>query len=321
MNKKERVLNALNKQPVDHVPCGFWFHFGGAEAKGDACVQAHLKYYRATDLDFLKVMCDGYFAYPIEFEIKKPEDWYQVKAFTKDDPFVKEQVARVKAIVDAIGDERCVFYNIMCPFSAMRNTYDDEFVMECLRENPNAVMFALDRIAETEAILAEELMKTAGATGIYFCVQGGEYDRFTPEEYHKYISPSELYVLEHANRFSDNNILHCCGWAGAKNNLSLWKDYPCKCVNWATAVEEVSLEEGRMLFNNKTVLGGFKTLWDAKKAEGIIYEGNKEELQAYTRELIMNYGKLGLMLGGDCTVTDRIDWDHIRWIVEAARSI
>lgn len=321
MNKRERVLNALNKKPVDHVPCGFWFHFGGAEAQGEACIQAHLKYYRATDLDFLKVMCDGYFAYPVDIDIQEAEDWFKLEPLKKDDPFITGQVDRVKAIVKAIGEERCVFYNIMCPFSAIRNAFPDEFVMECLRKNPNAVMHALDAIAQTEAMLAELLLTEAGADGIYFCVQGGEYDRFTEEEYHKYISPSELYVLEHANRFSDNNILHCCGWAGAKNNLKLWKDYPAKCINWATAVEEVDLEEGRVLFGNKATLGGFKTLWDANRMEGIIYEGTKEELQDYTRELILNHGKLGLMLGGDCTVSAKLDWERVRWIVEAARSI
>ena len=48
MDKRTRVLNAMNKKGVDHVPVGFWFHFSGEEASGEACVQAHLKYYRET---------------------------------------------------------------------------------------------------------------------------------------------------------------------------------------------------------------------------------------------------------------------------------
>ena len=64
MDKRTRVLNAMNKKEVDHVPVGFWFHFSGEEAEGDACIQAHLKYYRETDMDFVKIMCDGYFPYP-----------------------------------------------------------------------------------------------------------------------------------------------------------------------------------------------------------------------------------------------------------------
>jgi len=78
------------------------------------------------------------------------------------------------------------------------------------------------KIDQSNALLSELLITEAGCDGVYYCVQGGEYTRFTPEEYKKYIRPSDLYVLEHANRFSENNILHMCGWAGAKNQIALW---------------------------------------------------------------------------------------------------
>ena len=102
MDKRERVLAAMNGEKVDHVPVGFWFHFGGDEAMGEACVNAHLKYYRETDLDFIKVMCDGYFPFPLPL-IRTAEDWNRVEPLAADDPFITEQVERAKAIVDAIG--------------------------------------------------------------------------------------------------------------------------------------------------------------------------------------------------------------------------
>ena len=74
MDKRTRVLTAMDAGEVDHVPVGFWFHFAGEEASGEACVQAHLKYYRETDLDFLKVMCDGYFPYPVSEKITSASD-------------------------------------------------------------------------------------------------------------------------------------------------------------------------------------------------------------------------------------------------------
>ena len=43
MDKRTRVLNAMNKKEVDHVPVGFWFHFAGEEASGQGCINAHLK--------------------------------------------------------------------------------------------------------------------------------------------------------------------------------------------------------------------------------------------------------------------------------------
>ena len=232
MDKRTRVLNAMNKKEVDHVPVGFWFHFAGEEASGQGCINAHLKYYRETDLDFVKIMCDGYFPYPLP-EIKTAADWKSLKPLTSDHPFIREQVERAKAIVEDIGKERCVFYNVFAPFSSLRFGAEavgltDSDVMEYIREDKNAVMDALDVIAQSNALLAELLITEAGCDGVYYCVQGGEYDRFTPEEYRKTITPSDLYVLEHANRFSENNIIHMCGWAGNRNQLAIWQDYPGK---------------------------------------------------------------------------------------------
>lgn len=326
MNKRERVLAAMNGKEVDHVPVGFWFHFGGEEAMGEACVQAHLKYYRETDLDFVKIMCDGYFPYPITEKITCAADFKKLQPLSADHPFIREQVERAAEIVKEIGQERCVFYNVFAPYSSLRFGagaigISEEQLTAMVREDKNAVMHALDTIAQTNALLAELLITEAGCDGLYYCVQSGEYDRFTEEEYRSVVRPSDLYVLEHANRFSENNIIHMCGWAGNKNRLSLWQDYPAKVVNWAVYVEGLDLNEGRMFFNGKTSLGGFETHWDGTIQEGIIYNGTKEELQAYTRKLILDHGKHGLMLGGDCTIDSAIDWERIRWIVEAARSL
>lgn len=325
MDKRTRVLAAMNGEKVDHVPVGFWFHFGGDEAIGEACVNAHLKYYRETDLDFVKIMCDSYFPFPLPL-IRKAEDWNRVKPLAADDPFITEQVDRAKAIVKEIGSERCVFYNVFAPFSSLRFGagavgLSEEQVMEHVRSNPNAVMRALDAIAQSNALLAEKLITEAGCDGVYYCVQSGEPNRFKPEEYHKIVRPSDLYVLEHANRFSENNIMHMCGWSGEPNQIELWQDYPVKVVNWAVFVENMTLEQGRKFFDGRTCLGGYETHWDGRIQQGIIYHGTKEELQEYTRELILNHGKLGLMLGGDCTIDAKIDWERLRWIVEAARSI
>ena len=47
----------------------------------------------------------------------------------------------------------------------------------------------------------------------------------------------------------------------------------------------------------------------------------KEEVQDDTRELIRFCGKRGLLLGGDCTIASFLDYERIRWVVEAARSL
>ena len=97
MDKRTRVLNAMNGKEVDHVPVGFWFHFAGDEAMGEACVQAHLRYYRETDLDIVKIMCDGYFPYPLP-GVEKVSDLARHHPLGPDHPFIREQVERAKRI-------------------------------------------------------------------------------------------------------------------------------------------------------------------------------------------------------------------------------
>ena len=45
-------------------------------------------------------------------------------------------------------------------------------------------------------------------------------------------------------------MIHICGYAGRKNDLTTFKDYPVKAVNWATVVEGIPLEEGRKIFGD-----------------------------------------------------------------------
>ena len=325
MDKRTRVLNAMNGLEVDHVPVGFWFHFSGDDALGENCVQAHLKYYRETDLDLVKIMCDGYFPYPLP-GVKSSVDLTNLKPLGSQHPFIREQVERARRIVEEIGSERCVFYNVFCPFSSLRFGAEalgmtDSELMEWVKSDKISVMKGLDVIAQSNALLSELLISEAGCDGVYYCVQSGEYDRFTEEEYREIVRPSDLYVLERANRYSENNIIHLCGWAGNKNRMELWQDYPAKTVNWAVHVEDLDLTKGRLFFGGRTNLGGFETHWDETTQQGIIYTGTKEELQEYTRNMIINHGKQGFMIGGDCTIDAKLDWERIRWIVEAARSV
>lgn len=312
MDKRTRVLNAFNNQPVDRVPVGFWFHFSGEEGMGQPCIDAHLEYYRCAGPDMVKIMSDGYFPHPFQVEIREAADWRKVEPLPPDHPFIREQVERAKGITSRIGGECCTFYNVFAPFSSMRNGASDELVMRHLREDPEAVLHALQAVARDNAEIARQVITEGGCDGIYYSVQGGELDRFTHEEYRRFITASDLYVLEQANRWSENNILHCCGWAGEKNRLENWRDYPAKVVNWAVFIEGLSLREGKRFFGGRAVLGGF----DNRKS-GPLYSGTKDQVQAEARRLLEENGATGLILGADCTLPSDIDRQRIRWVLEA----
>lgn len=318
MTKKQRVIAAMNNQPVDRPPVGFWFHFPAEKSLGEPCVQAHLDYYNHVDVDIAKLMCDGYFDYPnpVAKAVKEAKDWYAMKPLGPDSEFIRGQVERAKAVKAGLTSDCLVLYNVFAPFSSIRFGTSDELVMKHLREDPNAILYALDVIAQDNALLCELLMTEAKIDGVYFCVQGGEKNRFTPEEYKKYVAPSDLKVLEHANKFSDCNVLHCCGWAGIPNHLEVWQDYPAKAINWACFIEEMNLAEGKKFFGGKCVLGGFDN-----RATGLINNGTKEEVQAFARALVTSAGTAGVMIGADCTLPGTIDIERIQWVVDAMKSL
>lgn len=321
MDKRTRVRNAMDKLPVDHVPVSFWYHFKGEEMLGEPCVQAHVRYFRETDIDFVKIMCDSYFPRPLP-PIEKASDWYKLKPLDPEAPYIKDQVWRAKRIVELIGKECFTFYTLFAPFSTIRFSAPDELVMRHLREDENAVLYALDVLAQDNALLGNLLITEAGCDGNYFCVQGGETSRMSEEDYRRLIAPSDRYVLDRINRVSDYNMMHCCGWAGEKNRMELWKDYPSKAVNWAVHVEELSLPEGRAFFGDRCCVGGFETLHQHDNVyQGLLYTGTKEEIQESVRSIITEYGKRGLMIGGDCILSPDVSNERIRWIVEAARSL
>lgn len=318
MTKRERVIRAMQNQPVDRPPVGFWFHFSKEDSLSQRCVDAHLRYYNNVDVDIAKLMCDGYFDYPnpVAKAVKEPGDWYAMKPLGPDSEFIRGQVERAKAVKAGLKSDCLVLYNVFAPFSSIRFGTSDELVMRHLREDPKAIEYALDVIAQDNALLCEKLITEAGIDGVYYCVQGGEKNRFTPDEYRRYITPSDLKVLEHANRFSGYNVLHCCGWAGIPNNLEVWRDYPAAAINWACFIENMGLCEGKEFFGGKCVLGGFDN-----RATGLMYNGAREEIQAFTRELVQKSGSTGVMLGADCTLPATVDVNHIQWVVDAVSAM
>lgn len=321
MDKRTRVRNAMDNLPVDHVPVSFWHHFTEVSDMGEAYAQAHLRYFQETDIDFIKIQSTGYFEYPLP-PIERAADWWKLRPAGPEHPYIRDQVQRARRIRELVGDACCLFYTTFAPFSSIRFGAGEERVMQTLREDEAALMYALDVIAEDNALLARLLLTEAKMDGLYYCVQGGECSRMSEETYRRVVSPSDRLVLERANRYSDYNILHCCGWAGETNRLSLWTDYPAKAVNWAVHVEKLSLPEGRALFGNRCCLGGFEALHQEDGSfQGLLFHETKEEIQKAVRELILDYGKRGLILGADCVVDPKIDAERISWVVQAAREL
>ena len=75
MNKRDTLLSLIAGKPApDYVPAAFFLHFDPAYHEGQAAVDKHLEFYRATGTDFVKVQYEQTLP-PASPAIRKPADW------------------------------------------------------------------------------------------------------------------------------------------------------------------------------------------------------------------------------------------------------
>ena len=316
MTNKERLFNVFNNKPVDRVPVGFWFHFLPNEVMDDALVKpelaqknidGHKTFIDAFHPDFVKIMSDGYFHYPVGKAALN-----NIQVCDKNSPWVKAQVALVKTVV-SMQKDTAYFYNVFSPLGSLLHFLGDD-VFTFLAQEPEAVCKALNDMSLGLLALAEQVIRAGGADGVYFSVSNPDREKLTDERYMKYIAPSEKLFLKEVEKISENNILHICGYGGKRNNLELYRDYPAKSVNWAVNVEKVGLAEGKKLFGGRAVIGGF-----ANTPGSLIHRGSQEEISAFARGLVEEAGSTGLAIGADCTVPSDTPLEHFEWVRRAAQ--
>ncbi len=316
MNARQRTLSAMRGEPVDRPPYSFWQHMRPGENWGQPCVDAHIRFAQETGVDFLKVMNDGMPA-PFDLEsIHAAEDWLKLRPRFGQNPYISEMLSRAGKIVETVGKDVVVHLNVFAPLALIRRV-SDEKLKRHIEEKPEAVKHALNVIAEEQAYLAEHAIRDMGCDGCVVRFQGAELQRFTPEEFEEYVRPYDMRVLEAANRASDYNIVHFCGWDGWKNRLSLWRTYPGRAVNWAIYVDGMDLVRGREYFGNRSVFGGFDN-----RRQGLLCTQNQRVVMEETIRLVADYreafdGIQGLMIGADCSLHPDFDRQRILWVREA----
>ena len=80
--------------------------------------------------------------------------------------------------------------------------------------------------------------------------------------------------------------------------------------------QQFKVEEGKKLFGGRAVIGGFDQTKDS-----VLYRGSKEEIEAYVEKLIEDVGKVGVVVGADCTVPADISVERLNWARNKAKEL
>lgn len=332
---REQVLKAFHNETETTIPASFWRHFAASEfidgLKHPEVIQlnlaGHQKFVDTTQPDFVKTMSDGYFAYPF-LDVNDRTDlssWAKLTCLSDEHPWLTGQ-QKLAAAQKKIAGERPTFYTIFSPMILFKwslidhntepLTLSDRRFADFYEQNPIIVKQVLSKIAQDLKKLIKIISKS-GVDGIYYSTQSIQDPRVDNKTFFENImEPVDLEVQKEINRYLNLNILHICGFAGATNHLEWFTNYPLQVINWSTDVDGYSLAEGKKLFGDRPVLGGFSNV-----PEGILYSGTKEEIQAEAKRIVTEAGRRGVIIGADCTIPRDTPIEHIRWAIEAVHQL
>lgn len=325
MTKKEIVTAFLNNEAPERVPVSFWYHFVSFHDHYTALTdpkvfkavkEGQKKYYDEIQPDLVKIMSDGFFGHPAvtEQRIETVEDLSRIHRIDENDPWISSQIDFVKGVCDHVGDEVYKYYTVFSPLQYIRlrfEEYDEDFTkfVRLFKESPETMTQAAGRIAEDVKVLVRRLFSETKVDGIYYSVQAVQDKSFDKEKHDALVKPLDLLILEEINKYTDNIILHICGYGNYTNTLEWYRDYPVKVFNWATYTEGIDLDQGKKIFGGKPVLGGFSN------NEGtILYTGSQEELKEEVFRILDKAGTKGVALGADCTISSDISPERLELI-------
>ncbi|MFT8362258.1 MAG: uroporphyrinogen decarboxylase family protein [Sporolactobacillus sp.] len=335
MYNREEVLEALHNKNNKVTPVSFWRHFAPDEfvdaLSEPSVVQTNIeglrKYVQDVHPDFVKLMTDGYFQYPMlkVADIHDSSSLQQLENLPEDHPWLTGQAELVKKQI-AVVEGRVTFYNVFSPLTVLKwaligyHSADlaqaDRLLADLYEQDPDGLKEVLLKIG-ADVKKQIKIATDNGADGIYYSTQSIQDSRTDNKTFFKEIQEVvDLDVIEQINSCSDLNILHICGFAGATNHLEWFKDYPLQIINWATHVDKCSLSEGKKLFAGKVVLGGF-----GNTDEDILYAGTKQQIQEEVKRIIEDAGKEGVIIGADCTILRDTPVEHLLWAEDATHTL
>lgn len=199
---------------------------------------------------------------PVEASfVKTAADLRKIEPLSSGSGFVKRTLELTKRVREIYADSDApVYATSFSPTLVLRSALPEgrrpglggpeTVIKRFIKEAPEALGEACKTVSEGIMELNRLLIKECGVDGIYLSVnnQAG----FFPEEiYRTYISPFEKAVLDDANKLSDVNILHICGFIGQGNDLNLFTGFNAAAYNWDVHTEKVSLSQGKRLFGGK----------------------------------------------------------------------
>jgi uroporphyrinogen decarboxylase len=291
MTKRERVLAALKRLPVDRPPVAFWRHVPDLDHTAQGLADAMLAFQRAWDLDLIKIMSSGVYcvedwgckvAYRgspygakacTQHAVGQVSDWNRLKTLDPGSGALGRELEALRLIFRGRSDDVPVLHTVFAPLTIARKLAGDRLNAD-LESRPEAVMAALEVITDTVIRYVAAVVE-AGADGIFYASQDAGRDVLDEDRHARFGMPHSQRVLESLHGTPAFTMLHLHGrhvYFDRKAAL------PVAAVNWHDRLTEPSLGDalGRFkgavvggLNESKTLLNGPASAVTAEVADAI----------------------------------------------------
>lgn len=241
MTKIERVRAALSGAEPDRPPFALWYHFGLQHAPAERTAEAHLEFFEAYDLDWLKLMNDYSYPMPAGVEtLSDPRDLRRVVPFDVHQGPPGEQLKAVGLVARALHGRALVVDTVFDAWNTLRRNVVKGAMEPFMRDHPAELEAALAVVNDNLIRYASASLQ-AGASGVFFSVPAAE-ESVTLEQYERFMRPFDLAFLAAIRGLGSFHVLHA---HGARLHLDRLLDYPVHAISWADRESGPSLAEMR----------------------------------------------------------------------------
>ena len=268
MTSGERLQAAVRGADIDRVPFAVWRHFYPDEADPRALADATVAFTRRHQLDLVKFNPRAhYHGEPwgtryeyagtdkprlIENAVERTADWARIDRRGTDERAFQDLLLGLRLVREALPDVP-LLATIFTPLGAAQRLATPARLLEDLRDRPEAVLPALDALAETFRGVAAACCEVAD--GIFLATTpAASRSYLTDDEYARFGVPYDLRVLDGA-RGARLNVLHVCGDDAPV--IALGRAYAVAAVSWnAFGREDPPLDAFLAAVPGKAAIGG-----------------------------------------------------------------
>ena len=184
-----------------------------------------------------------------DFDYPKPAGkWYQLKV--NPNPF-PDQIRALELIRNGLNGDAYMIETVFNPFNVAQKLSSKDEVLRLMKENPQALLDALDVITQSEISHAKRAFAT-GAAGVLYSVANANAKELSPADYEKFSRPFDGRFMD-AVSGARLNFLHL---HVEPAYLKQFRDFQGPVFNYSMHVSGIPIADVRREFPSMIIAGG-----------------------------------------------------------------